>query len=125
MKFPLTAGRLKDALNRKNLRAQELADRAGVNKASISQYVNGTHKPSNIAAMKIAQVLGVNPMWLMGFDVGEFDNLYNPAEAMKSLSKTDIIKKTFNDSGLLPCELTDDEIIDIIKYAEFILNKRG
>lgn len=69
MKWPTTANRLKQAMNNINISAQELADKSGVSKASISQYVNGSHKPSNISAPKLAQVLQVNAMWLMGFDM--------------------------------------------------------
>lgn len=71
MKWPTTANRLKQAMNNINMSAQELADRSGVSKASISQYVNGSHKPSNISAPKLAKVLKVNAMWLMGFDMDE------------------------------------------------------
>ena len=74
MKNKTTSDRLILALDRLNMKAQELADRSGVNKASISQYVNGTHAPSNISAGKMAEVLGVSPVWLMGFDVPMFDN---------------------------------------------------
>lgn len=69
MKNEITAKRLKVAMENANIKAQELAERSGLNKASISQYVNGTHAPSNISAGKMAVVLGVNPVWLMGFDV--------------------------------------------------------
>lgn len=48
---------------------QQLADKTKVNKASISQYVNGRNVPSNITAGKIADAFNVNPGWLMGFDV--------------------------------------------------------
>ena len=69
MKYELTAKRLKQALNNKNMIPQELADRSHVSKASISQYMNGSHAPSNISSGKMGEVLGVNPLWLMGFDV--------------------------------------------------------
>ena len=69
MKNEITAKRLVLALSNANMKARELADKSGVNKSSISQYVNGTHAPSNINAGKMAKVLGVNPVWLMGYDV--------------------------------------------------------
>lgn len=69
MKHELTAKRLQFAINNANISAQELANRSGVAKASISQYVNGSHKPSNISSGKMASVLDVSPLWLMGFDV--------------------------------------------------------
>lgn len=69
MKNELTAERLKTALDRAHLSQQELSDRSGVSKASISQYVNGRYIPSNFSAGKMAEVLHVNPAWLMGFEV--------------------------------------------------------
>lgn len=69
MKHELTAKRLQLAINNANMSAQELSNRSGVAKASISQYVNGSHKPSNISSGKLAPILDVNPLWLMGFDV--------------------------------------------------------
>lgn len=69
MKNPITAKRLALALSNKNMIPQELANASGVSKASISQYLNGSHAPSNISSGKMAKILDVNPVWLMGFDV--------------------------------------------------------
>lgn len=69
MKNDLTAKRLQFALSNANITQQELAEKSGVSKASISQYVNGSHAPSNISSGKMGKVLSVEPMWLMGFDV--------------------------------------------------------
>lgn len=68
MKYPITALRLREAMEKKNLSAQELADKSGVGKSSISHYVNGNNEPKSINAAKLAEVLEVSPMWLMGFD---------------------------------------------------------
>ena len=77
MKYELTASRLKEALDKKGLRPQDLANRSGVSKASISQYLNGTHAPSNISSGKMARVLGVSAPWLMGYDVHENETKSN------------------------------------------------
>lgn len=69
MKHPITAKRLSQALSNKNMIPQELANASGVSKASISQYLNGSHAPSNISSGKMAKILNVAPLWLMGFDV--------------------------------------------------------
>lgn len=69
MKNELTAKRLQKALSDANMNQQELADKSGVSKASISQYINGSHSPSNISSGKMGKVLNVEPLWLMGFDV--------------------------------------------------------
>ncbi|MCD8301326.1 MAG: helix-turn-helix domain-containing protein [Clostridiales bacterium] len=69
MDYRITADRLKLALKSHHMRPQELADQSGVSKSSISQYVNGLHAPSNKNSEKMAAALGVNPLWLRGFDV--------------------------------------------------------
>ena len=61
--------RLRHALDINEMKQQELADKSGVSKNSISQYLNKRSIPSNISAGKMAKALGVNPMWLMGYDV--------------------------------------------------------
>ena len=84
MKCKITASRLKEALEDSGLKPQELADLSGVKKASISQYLSGSHAPSNISSGKMAEVLGVEPMWLMGFDVQKKKEL-SSAEASKDM----------------------------------------
>ena len=69
MKNIITAQRLREALTCSGMRQEDLANASGVSKASISQYINGSHTPSNISSGKLASVLRVNPLWLMGFDV--------------------------------------------------------
>lgn len=71
MKNKVTAKRLRDAMDACSIKSQELSERSGVAKASISQYINGSHKPSNISAGKMAEILDVDPLWLMGFDVAK------------------------------------------------------
>ncbi len=86
MKNPEIAKRITFILNLRGMKAQDLSYKTGINKASISQYVNGNHCPSNDKAQLMADVLKVNPLWLMGFDVpmvesdnssGERTKLYN------------------------------------------------
>lgn len=74
MKFAETARRLSEALNDAGMNQQQLADASGIKKASISQYVNGTHAPSNISAGKMANILKVNAAWLCGFNVQKFND---------------------------------------------------
>lgn len=73
MKCTETAKRLSYALGQAGMRPQELSNKSGVGKSSISQYLNGSHSPSNISSGKMGAVLGVNPLWLMGFDVDMFE----------------------------------------------------
>ena len=47
---------------------QTFADKCGIGKSSVSQYVNGTNTPGNIHASRIAEAFGVNFLWVMGHD---------------------------------------------------------
>ena len=46
---------------------QIFADRTGLNKASVSQYINGKNTPSTKTAEKIAAAFHCDPEWVMGF----------------------------------------------------------
>ena len=69
MKYPEIARRFNQIMNIRGLKAVDLAEKAGIGKASISQYVNGNHAPSNDTAQTLGDILKVNPLWLMGFEV--------------------------------------------------------
>lgn len=43
--------------------------KTGINKGSVSQYCNGSNVPNNLTAKKIGDAFGVDPAWVMGFDV--------------------------------------------------------
>ena len=117
MKYKTTAMRLRKALNMNNMKAQELVDHS-VQKASISQYVNGSHSPSNVSSGKMAKVLGVDPLWLMGFDV-----------PMRGFPQDDdgdsvMIPVYGRVAAGLPIEANQDDIIEEIEIPKN-LAKRG
>ena len=58
--------RLNEAMKARGIRATELAQRTGLSKARISQYVNGKFIPKSNAILLIAEALGVSELWLMG-----------------------------------------------------------
>lgn len=89
--------RLREALNIRNMTQQELSDKTGIPKASISQYLSGYAKPKSDRIYMISSALNISEAWLLGFDVPiegkskhteppadikTFDNLY-PIEVHK------------------------------------------
>ncbi len=60
--------RLTAAMKERGIRATELAQKTGLSKARISQYVNGRYIPKSDAILLLADALGVSPLWLMGED---------------------------------------------------------
>ena len=73
MKYPITSQRLIEALNDKSMSAQELSNKTGIAKSSISGYVNGVHTIGSVKALEIGKILGVSPMWLMEFDSPKYE----------------------------------------------------
>jgi transcriptional regulator with XRE-family HTH domain len=61
--------RLKEALDKKQLRAVDLTEKAGVPKSAVSFYLAGKSKPKADRLYKIAQALDVSETWLLGYDV--------------------------------------------------------
>lgn len=95
MQKQISAKRLQLALSNANMSQQELVEKTGISKSSISQYVNGVHSPSNINAAKIGKVLGVEPLWLMGLNV-EMNKNFSKEEGLKDaefLEKFSLLKK--------------------------------
>lgn len=95
MKNEITAKRLRLALYNASMKPQELAEKSKVSKSSISQYVNGSHAPSNISAGKMGKVLGVEPLWLMGFDVSMKSENSSPelaSDILAEMYNSDLIK---------------------------------
>lgn len=111
MKYLDTANRINEALGESGLTAQELANKTGLNKASISQYRNGTHKPSNKTAAIIGEVLDVNPLWLMGFDVQKKEPLF--------YKKTKDYNFIFNYIQTADA----DKLREIRRYIEFMIEE--
>lgn len=68
----LSSLRIKEALNDNSLRAIDLSEKTGIPKATISHYVTGRRVPSRNTASELGRILGVNPAWLMGFNVPKY-----------------------------------------------------
>ena len=65
----LFAQRLSIALSTRQMKPIELANKSGIDKAAISQYLSGKYKAKQDNIFALSKVLNVNPEWLMGYDV--------------------------------------------------------
>ena len=61
--------RIAEALRIKGIRQADLCKLAKVPKSSLSLYLSGAYEPKQDRLYSMAQVLDVDPVWLMGFDV--------------------------------------------------------
>lgn len=111
MKHPETAKRLSDAMAKERIKAQELSEKSGVAKSSISQYLNGRNAPSNSSGAKLGAVLHVHAMYLCGFDV---DEQGYPIE------NSTLVQAVHHEGDYW----TDEELEEIERYKDFIKSKR-
>jgi transcriptional regulator with XRE-family HTH domain len=66
---------------------QIFADRTGLNKASVSQYINGKNTPSTKTAEKIAAAFHCDPEWVMGFSSRSELEGYYTSDALEAAQK--------------------------------------
>lgn len=78
MKISNTSKRLKELMNKRNLRQVDILNltkpyceqyNVKMNKSDISQYVSGKNEPSQDKLIILGMALNVNEAWLMGYDV--------------------------------------------------------
>jgi len=77
------ANRLSKAVQVKNIKPIELAEKTGIDKSKISSYMSGRYKAKQDGVHKLSKALSVDPAWLMGYDVPmepniRVDELGNP-----------------------------------------------
>lgn len=61
--------RFKKALEVRSMKQSDIVDKTGIGKSAISQYFSGKYEPKQKALYLLAQALGVDEAWLMGYDV--------------------------------------------------------
>lgn len=64
--------RLNESLNDKGISKAELARRANITRQSLNSYLVERTRPSQEVVIALANVLGVNPAWLGGYDVSKY-----------------------------------------------------
>lgn len=60
--------RLREAMDKRGLRAIDLINQTGISKQSMSNYMNGRRVPKSDTIHSLAKALNVSESWLMGFD---------------------------------------------------------
>lgn len=97
--------RIKTAMERRNYSISELARRSGLNKGTVSKYVNSQLEPKQNAIAALAQALNVSPAWLLGLDPEPDD--------IESLVLLEVQK------------LSKDGKVRVIDFVKFLLYEEG
>lgn len=120
--------RLQKALNARNMKPIELANRTGLSEATISQYRSGYSTPKQKRLALLADVLGVSPAWLMGLAVSmepdEVQTRELSAEERELLSYFNILNKGGKEEALKRIkELSELERYRLTHYTMEEYNK--
>lgn len=112
--------RLQIALSKKGLKQNDLVERTGIPKGSISQYVSGFVEPKSDRIYQMAKALDVNPLWLMGVDT-EMD--VNSNDSRYSIENAHLLNQIKHDDMALTImkryfELTKEQKKSILTIME-------
>lgn len=61
--------RIAEALTIRNMKQVELAEKTGISKGTINNWLKQRYQPKQKALYTLANALGVSEMWLAGYDV--------------------------------------------------------
>jgi transcriptional regulator with XRE-family HTH domain len=102
----ITSLRIKQKREELGLSAEQLGEKIGKAKTTIYRYESGfiDKMPSDIL-LKIANVLGVTPLYLMGIE-----------ESNSTKQENELIN--------LILQLTDEETEELSKFVDYLISKR-
>lgn len=106
MYYNLFSKRLKEAMSDIGIKQIELANKTGLDKSLISNYLADKYKPKNNNLQILAKALNVNPVWLMGYDVNK-----NGDEIIADMERDSILDAHIN--NLAKNELEKELLIKV------------
>lgn len=134
--------RIKTALKMNGITQQELAEKTNINKGNMSRYVNGNANPKMDKIELMANVLGIDGAWLMGYDVpmhsGDYEDFHIgmentcwPSIYERLYMNIDKLRNKINDGNIIfldklfasILEMKPEDLDKLVFYAEFIVKK--
>lgn len=102
--------RIREALSIRNMKQVELAEKTGIRKGTINNWVLQRYQPKQKPLFKMAKVLEVSEMWLAGYDVP----MERPVAQIKNDELVQLINNIRKDEDLKSlfisiCSLSGDQ----------------
>ena len=115
----ITRQRLKELRKSRSMSLEQFAQAVGVQKTTVRHWENGDFKSLKLSTTsKIADYFGVNPLWIMGYDVPKYSSFKNQNLDNNQSIESDIIDKLHL--------MNKDQLIKVNKFIDdFILDKDG
>lgn len=105
--------RLNHALRLRGKTAAEMCRSTGLTTSSVSRYLSGQSVPKQQPLSLMADFLGVNPAWLMGYDVPML--IGASADYILESEKLALAIET----------LTPENRENLLKYAQWLVDNQG
>lgn len=103
--------RLKEYRDKFNLTQMDIGQKCGIPYQTLSRYELGQRKPKIDTAVEIAEALGINPLWLQGYDVPMDERIPTNAIPYTAAHKAPIL-------GSIPAGYPVLALEDIEGYAD-------
>ena len=102
--------RLREAMERRGMRAVDLVESTGIPKGTISYYLSGKTEPKADRLYILGQVLNVSEAWLLGYNVpmARTDDQKKNDQLAKLIVKLRTDEKFYNTVSAL-AELSDSQ----------------
>lgn len=126
------AERMRQTMFLKGIRQAELVDKTGIDKGSLSSYVNGRYMPNADKIAKIATALGVSVNFLLGkeeipiakFTLPQFHDvpvLGSVAAGTPILAQEDVIGTVMTDKDVFALRIKGDSMSPRIMDGDIVL----
>ena len=92
-KVSTPAQRIREAMELRNMKQVDLAEKSGISRPNISCYLSGKYEPKQLHLYSLGRALDVAEMWLAGFDIP----MERPAEQKENDELTDLIERIKKD----------------------------
>lgn len=85
--------RFKEIMEERNINQTKLSELTNIKRTSISGYYVGDAEPNADKALILALKLGVEPLWLMGYDVPKDSSMLNEITSILKGKNEEDLKK--------------------------------
>lgn len=92
-KVSTPAKRIREAMELRNMKQVDLAEKSGISRPNISCYLSGKYEPKQMHLYNLGRALDVAEMWLAGFDIP----MERPAEQKENDELADLIERIKKD----------------------------
>lgn len=108
--------RLEQSIKEADLTQNELALKSGISKSLINKYLKGVSEAGNHKLLLLANALNVNPLWLMGYDVGKYKVLENTSANSEKQDLIHLIESECKNASI-------EELKMILRVVKSMVNK--